>query len=95
MRRIAIALALLVIPAQAFAQSPALRPQASVSDDCARAKQAGKPCKIVFDTAEEIDGKRLTPGGDTVTGRSNLTFSSLIKIRDSFREQIIYSAEDL
>lgn len=95
MRRIAIALALLAIPAQAVAQPRAPRQQTSASDDCARAKRAGKPCKIVFDTAEEIDGKRLTGGGDTITGRSSLTFSSLITIRESFREQIIYSAEDL
>ena len=95
MRRFAIALALLAIPAQAAAQPHAPRPQLSASDDCAKAKQAGRPCKIVFDTAEEIDGNRLTPGGDTITGRSSLTFSSLITIRESFREQIIYSAEDL
>jgi hypothetical protein len=95
MRRIVIALALLVIPAQASAQPEAPRQQPPVSDDCARAKRAGKPCKIVFDTAEEIDGKRLTSGVDTITGRSSLTFSSLISIRESFRDQIIYSAEDL
>lgn len=95
MRRIALALALLAVPAQAVAQPRASRPQTSASDDCAKAKQAGRPCKIVFDTGEEIDGKRLSAGGDTITGRTNLAFSSLIKIRDSFREQIIYSAEDL
>jgi hypothetical protein len=93
MRRIVIALALLAIPAQAGAQSGAPRQQPS--DDCARAKRAGRPCKIVFDTAEEIDGKRLTSGVETITGRSSLTFSSLITIRESFRDQIIYSAENL
>ena len=93
MRRIVIALALLAIPAQASAQPEAPRQQPS--DDCARAKRAGKPCKIVFDTAEEIDGKRLTGGVETITGRSSLTFSSLISIRESFRDQIIYSAENL
>lgn len=95
MRRILLVLAVLATPALASAQTETPRPRASASDDCARARQAGRTCSLVFDTAEEIDGKRIGSDFESVTGRSSLSFTNLIKVRESFRDRIIHAAEDL
>jgi hypothetical protein len=89
------ALAVPAIPAPARAQTETPRQPASTSGDCARARQAGRTCSLVFDTAEEIDGKRIGNDLDTFTGRSPLSFTSLISVRESFRDRIIHAAEDL
>ncbi|HWN69603.1 MAG TPA: hypothetical protein VNM90_18305 [Haliangium sp.] len=95
MKRILIVLAIVAIPALASAQTETHRQGASTSDDCARARQAGRACSLVFDTPEEIGGKRVGADFESVTGRSSLSFTSLIKVRESFRDRIIHAAEDL
>lgn len=100
MKRFLSPLALLALfaapaPARAQAETPRLPSSASTSDDCARARQAGRTCSLVFDTAEEIDGKRIGNDFETFTGRSPLSFTSLISVRESFRDRIIHAAEDL
>lgn len=95
MKHVLVALFIVSVPALAHAQPRAPARLAPAHADCARAKQAGRACKIVFDTAEAIDGNRPAAGHDMLTGRSTLTFTSLITVRESFREQIIHAAEDL
>ena len=95
MKRILIVLAIVAIPALASAQTETPRQRASTSDDCAKARQAGRACSLVFDTPEEIGGKRIGSDFDSVMGRSSLSFTSLIKVRESFRDRIIHAAEDL
>jgi hypothetical protein len=100
MKRLLLLLAVLAVPAvptPAHAQTETPRQPASTlaSGDCARARQAGRTCSLVFDTAEEIDGKRIGNDLDTFTGRSPLSFTSLISVRESFRDRIIHAAEDL
>ena len=95
MRRILIVLAVLATPAWASAQTETPRQGTAASDDCAKARQAGRTCSLVFDTAEEIDGKRIGSDHDSIMGRSALSFTSLIKVRESFRDRIIHAAEDL
>lgn len=104
LKRLLLVLAVLAvpaIPAPARAQTGTPRQpastsaSASTSDDCARARQAGRTCSLVFDTAEEIDGKRIGNDLDAFTGRSPLSFTSLISVRESFRDRIIHTAEDL
>jgi hypothetical protein len=95
MRRILIVLAIAATPVLANAQPAPPRPPPSTTDDCAKARQAGRSCNIVFDTAEEIGGKRITSDFESLTGRSPLSFTSLISVRESFRDRIIHTAEDL
>lgn len=93
MKRILIVLAVLALPAWANAQTETQRP--ARSDDCAKARQAGRACNLVFDTPEEIGGKRIASDFESITGRSALSFTSLIKVRESFRDRIILTAENL
>jgi hypothetical protein len=95
MRRILIVLAVIAIPAWASAQTETHQQRTSTSDDCAKARQAGRACSLVFDTPEEIGGKRIGSDFDSFMGRSPLSFTSLIKVRESFRDRIIHAAEDL
>lgn len=95
MKHLLVALIIGAVPALAHAQPRAPARPGAVHNDCARAKQAGRACKIVFDTADTVDGSRPSAGHDMLTGRSPLRFTTLISVRESFREQIIHSAEDL
>ncbi|GAB4509867.1 MAG: hypothetical protein Tsb0020_26630 [Haliangiales bacterium] len=82
-------------PLAASAQTSSLRPQTSAQDDCAKAKRAGRTCQITFEDGDSIDGNRAAGSRDHIRGRSELVFSNLIKVRQSFRPEIIYAAEDL
>jgi hypothetical protein len=95
MKRFLFLLAVIAVPAPASAQAETPRQRASASDDCAKARQAGRACSLVFDTPEEIGGKRIASDFESITGRSELSFTSLIKVRESFRDRIIGTAEDL
>ncbi|ACY12688.1 hypothetical protein [Haliangium ochraceum] len=76
--------------------APASQPFTSAADsDCARAKQHNRPCRLVFDTGDEIDGDRASVGHDEITGRVALPFSNLIQVRESFRAEVLRSAEAL
>jgi hypothetical protein len=95
MKRFLFVLAIIAMPALASAQTETPRQRPSASDDCAKARQAGRTCSLVFDTPEEIGGKRVASDFESFTGRSPLSFTSLISVRESFRDKIIHTAEDL
>jgi hypothetical protein len=83
------------VPTAALAQ-PAKGPdvETMATDDCARARKAGKTCVIKIED-ETIEGGAPTAGG---TNGSFLTFGdhdSLIKIRHDFIKEILRTAEDI
>lgn len=82
-------------PAAALAQ-PAKGPdvETMATDDCARARKAGKTCVLKIED-ETIEGGVVTPGG--IDG-SFVTFGgheSLIRIRFDFIKEILRTAEDI
>ncbi|WP_428264394.1 hypothetical protein [Haliangium sp.] len=92
---LACALTLGIAPGAALAQSSGTSLATTGDSDCAKAKQAGRACQITFQTGDEIGGTRATAGQDQIVGRSTLSFTNLIRVRESFRHEIIKSAEDL
>ena len=94
--------ALLLAPSLASAQNtkttkPAPAPTVSSTtstDDCARARKAGKTC--VLDIGEEnIEGNGVTPSGVGVNVRQFAVLNSLIHIRKDFIPEIVKAAEDI
>ena len=67
----------------------------SLSDnDCAKARKAGRACQLVFD-GDTVDGERVSGDGDLITAGPGTDFDSLIRVRTSFRDQILKTAETL
>ncbi len=64
-------------------------------DDCAKARKKGKPCKITFQVGDDLEGGVATGSGEQVTARGEVVHSSLIRVRTSFRDLIIRTAENL
>lgn len=62
--------------------------------DCAKARKAGRACQLVFD-GDTVDGQRVGGDGDMVAVNGSAGFSNLIRVRTSFRDMIIKSAQDL
>ena len=87
--------ALIALPATALAQpAKAADVTTMASDDCAKARKAGKTCVL---TIEDEDVTGTTPTHDGV-GSGFITFSdhsSLIKIRRDFITEILRTAEDI
>ena len=96
MKLLAAALLFVVaVPTAALAQ-PATGPdvETMATDDCAKARKAGKTCVLKIED-ETIEGG--TPTGNGTNG-SFLTFGeheSLIKIRRDFIREILRTAEDI
>lgn len=64
------------------------------TDDCARARKAGKTC--VLDIGEEsIEGQVATGTGEGFTSLPWGTSGSLIRLRHDFITEILRSAEDI
>lgn len=64
------------------------------TDDCARARKAGKTC--VLDIGEEtIEGQVANGTGEGFTGLDWGTATSLIRLRRDFITEILRSAEDI
>jgi hypothetical protein len=84
-------------PAPAAARPDPLHaadPVRMVTDDCAKARKAGKTCELTL-TAEDVGG--ATPGPDDIALRirSFGQATSLIHVRRDFLVEIVRSAEDL
>ena len=61
-----------------------------------KGKDGGKPKVKVYDfTGDTIEGDLIKPEGEAVDARDITQFSSLIRIRRDFIEEIIKAAEDL
>ena len=93
----ALLLPCLVLPALAD-PSPSPNPAADVTkmvtEDCARARKAGKIC-VLDVPAEEVSGQTATAGD---VGTRVLVFrpeGSLIRLRRDFIPEIVKTAEDL
>jgi len=84
-----------VLPASVFADpSPTSDVTKMVTEDCARARKAGKTC-VLDVPAEDVGGSSPTAGD---TGTRILIFgkqASLIRIRHDFIPEIVKAAEDL
>ncbi len=91
----AVILTSVVLPVSAFADpSPATDVTKMVTDDCARARKAGKTC-VLDVAAEEVGGTTPTAGD---IGMRILAFGkadSLIRVRHDFIPEIVKAAEDL
>jgi hypothetical protein len=64
-------------------------------DDCAQARKRGKACKITFEEGDDVEGGVATGSGEQVVGREEVTHSNLIRLRRSFRDLIIRTAEQI
>lgn len=96
--RTAVALAVLtsmIPPAQVLADpSPGRDVTRMVTDDCARAREAGKTCVLEV-PPEDVNGE--APGGSHIS-IGIITFgtaASLIHLRHDFIPEIVKTAEDL
>ena len=65
------------------------------ASDCAKARKAGRACSLDFKEGETVDGNRPTASGEDVTVLTDAVRSNLIKLRLSFRAEIIRSAEGI
>ena len=83
---------LLAIPAAAVAQpSKATDVSTMASDDCARARKAGKTCVLTIED-EDIEAGVPTGNGTTVIALDTGKMASLIRIRRDFIKEILKSA---
>jgi hypothetical protein len=82
------------IPSPSRAPSPTADVTKMVTDDCARARKAGKTC-VLDVQAEDVGGQTPTAGE---TGMRAVVFhpeGSLIRLRRDFIPEIVKTAEDL
>jgi len=84
------------VPATAFAQpAKATDVQTMATDDCAKARKAGKTCVLSITDDDPITGTAPTYGE---TGNAMLQFGtagSLVKVRRDFIPEILRTAEDI
>ncbi len=93
--RITLLAVLIAVPAIAIAQpSKAADVTSMATDDCARARKAGKTCVLTIGE-EDIDGHVGTPNETKVDVLVIGTMSSLIRLRRDFIPEILKSAEDI
>ncbi len=89
----AILVALAATPAAADPKPPADVGK-MVTDDCAKARKAGKDCVLTIES-HEIEGGKPVGQGTIVTVPPRPVQTSLIRIRTEFIQEILKSAEDL
>jgi hypothetical protein len=65
-----------------------------VTDDCAKARKAGKQCVLSIES-HEIEGGKPVGQGTVVTALPGTKSASLIRIRRDFIAEIVKTAEDL
>lgn len=94
--RILLVALLLALPTAAFAQrAKATDVQTMATDDCAKARKAGKTCVLTITDDSDIIGTTPTYGD---TGTALIQFGghgSLIKLRMDFIQEILRTAEDI
>jgi hypothetical protein len=88
----------LALCASLLVASPALA-QTSAPAATGPAKPAAaapqKPQIINIEDGSDVDGQRVSPNVDLVTGRGTLRPSSLISIRTNFQAEMLKSVESL
>lgn len=65
------------------------------TDDCARARKAGKTCVLDMGKGETVDGQGQVPGGSSVMTIETTKHPSMLPIRRDFIVEILKTAEDL
>jgi len=94
MRSFLIAL-LIAVPTTAMAQPGKTTDVTTMhSDDCAKARKAGKTCVLTIDD-EDIEGGVPTAGETKIEVLTFGTMESLIRLRRDFIPEILKSAEDI
>jgi hypothetical protein len=91
--RILLAGLLVLIPVAAFADVPADVKKMN-TDDCARARAAGKTCVINIEGID-VEGLKVGASGERFSPIDFGKAGSLIKLRRDFIPEILKSAEDL
>ena len=74
---------------------PASKPGKRGDSDCAQARKRGKACKIEFEKGDTVRGGVASGSGESITAPGAVQHSSLIRVRTSFRDLIIRTAESL
>jgi hypothetical protein len=93
--RMILSLLLLALPVTALAQpSKTADVSTMATDDCARARKAGKTCVLSIDS-EDVTGTTPTNGDPPLVFRTDGKQASLIRIRRDFIPEILKSAEDI
>lgn len=62
--------------------------------DCALARKRGKACKIEFEKGDTVEGGVASGGGENIVAPGVVTHSNLIRLRTSFRDRIIRTADN-
>jgi hypothetical protein len=57
--------------------------------------ESARITEIEFREIEAVEGTRVVPGGEVVTGQGRASRPSLIVVRPSFRPELLRSADDL
>jgi hypothetical protein len=99
-----VLLALVALLAAPAAAQPTPTPRRAAADrredpagdrDCAQARKAGRACTLAFGVGDTLDGDRPVGLGEWIDGLGEATHASLIRLRTSFRGEIIRSADQL
>lgn len=86
----------LALCASLLVASPALaQTSAPTAKSPAKPAAAQKPQLINIEDGSDVDGQRVNPSVDLVTGRGTLRPSSLISIRTDFKAELLKSVESL
>jgi hypothetical protein len=91
----ALLVSLLAAPASAQPAGAPADARDLADQDCARARQANRPCVLSFGEGDLIEGGVKSPLGEVIEPRDLVRFASLIRVRVDFRAEIIRAAEDL
>lgn len=91
--RILLAALIALVPVAAFADTPA-DVKKMATDDCARARTAGKTCVINIEGID-VEGRGVGGSGERITIPDFSKAGSLIRLRRDFIQEILKSAEDL
>lgn len=92
--RLFLATLLLAVPATVLAQPKTADVQVMATDDCARARKAGKTCVLTIED-EIIEGGSPRAGETSISAIEFGRVGSLIKLRRDFIPEILRTAEDL
>lgn len=85
---------LALAPAAALAESEPAAPPATPAPDPAPELRYAPVTHHTF-TGEEVDGRTRDPDGQWVEGRAGAAPGSLIRIRTTFRAELLQSAADI
>ena len=95
MKSLLFALALVALPLGPALSQPKKPAPAKKTKPCADRNNPRCARQVDFTRGDKVTGDRPSGDGDTVTGRGESRFGSLIRVRTSFKDLILKSAESL